>query len=33
MNIKNIAMFAVGVMLVTAIIYRVQAVRSLVIGA
>jgi hypothetical protein len=33
MNIKNIAMFAFGVALVVAVIYRVQVVRSVVIGA
>lgn len=33
MNIKNIAMFAFGVALVVAVIYRVQMVRAVVIGA
>lgn len=33
MNIKSIAIFAFGVMVVMAIVYRVQVARSLVIGA
>lgn len=33
MNIKNVAMFAFGVALVMALVYRVQMVRSVVIGA
>lgn len=33
MNFTNILVFALGVTLVVAIIYRVQMVRSVVIGA
>lgn len=33
MSLKNIAVFFLGVSLVVAVIYRVQIVRSVVIGA